>query len=84
MLPPPLAGIKRTWAKKSVAPESCQTEDGQMFTVDCAGHGARVILGNRSVTGIRNTDHGIEVHWRCPCGTEGVELMGLLAESQVA
>lgn len=50
-----------------------------MFTVHCEGHGSRVILGNRSITRIHNTEHGIELHWRCPCGTEGVEVLGLLA-----
>jgi hypothetical protein len=55
-----------------------------MFTVHCAGHGSQVILGNRAITQLVNTDHGIEVHWRCHCGTEGIELMGRLAEPQPA
>jgi hypothetical protein len=52
-----------------------------MFTVDCTGHGTRVLLTNRQITGLVNTPHGIELRWRCSCGTEGVELMGLLAEA---
>ena len=55
-----------------------------MFTVHCEGHGSRVILGNRSITRLDNTTHGIELHWRCPCGTTGVELVGLLAVGQPA
>lgn len=50
-----------------------------MFAVHCAGHGSRVILSNRHITNLRNTDHGIELSWRCPCGTEGMEVLGRLA-----
>ena len=55
-----------------------------MFTVHCPGHGSRVILGDGAITKLVNGDHGIEVHWRCDCGTEGIELMGRPAERQVA
>ena len=51
-----------------------------MFTVECKGHGSRVPLSERSITRLVNTDHGIEMHWRCPCGTEGVDVLGVLAE----
>ena len=47
-----------------------------MFSVHCDGHGARVILTSRSITALANTARGIELHWRCPCGSEGVELLG--------
>jgi hypothetical protein len=50
-----------------------------MFSVHCEGHGARVVLGNRAITGLVNTARGIEVHWRCHCGTTGVEITGVLA-----
>lgn len=50
-----------------------------MFTVACQGHRSRVLLSERSITRLLNTDDGIELHWRCPCGTEGVEVLGLLA-----
>lgn len=55
-----------------------------MFSVHCEGHGSRVILGNRSITDIDNTDRGIELHWRCHCGAEGVEVLGLLARAGAA
>lgn len=55
-----------------------------MFSVHCEGHGSRVILTNRRITALVNTDHGIELHWRCSCGTEGVEVMGRLAQPRVA
>lgn len=55
-----------------------------MFSVFCEGHRSRVILGNRSITQLDNTDHGIELHWRCTCATEGIEVLGLLARTQVA
>ena len=55
-----------------------------MFSVHCAGHRSRVILSNRQITGLRNTPEGIELHWRCSCGTEGVEVLGQLAAPRVA
>jgi hypothetical protein len=55
-----------------------------MFAVDCSGHGRRVLLSNRSITRLENTLHGIELHWRCRCGTEGVEVLGRLAERGAA
>jgi hypothetical protein len=54
-----------------------------MFSVHCAGHGSRVILSNRQITGLVNTDRGIELHWRCACGTEGLELLGQEAVGRV-
>jgi hypothetical protein len=59
-------------------------EDERMFSVHCAGHRSRVILGNRHITGLVNTDHGIEMHWRCRCGHEGMELLGRLVEPSPA
>jgi hypothetical protein len=55
-----------------------------MFSVHCAGHGSRVILSNRQITNLVNTTEGIQLHWRCSCGTEGVELLGQLAAPRVA
>jgi hypothetical protein len=53
---------------------------GSMFTVTCETHGGVVLLPESHITRLVNTPHGIELHWRCFCGTEGVELTGLLAE----
>lgn len=55
-----------------------------MFSVHCTGHGSRVILSNRSITRLENTADGIALHWHCPCGTEGVELLGQHAVPRVA
>jgi hypothetical protein len=55
-----------------------------MFSVHCAGHGSRVILTNRQITRLVNSSVGIELHWRCVCGTEGVELLGQDAVGRVA
>ena len=43
-----------------------------MFDVHCPGHGKRVILFAQHIQSIRNTREGIEVHYRCFCGHEGV------------
>ena len=55
-----------------------------MFTVHCSGHGGPVLLSERAITRLVNTPHGIEMHWRCFCGTEGVEVTGLLADHPIA
>lgn len=55
-----------------------------MFAIYCEGHGSRVILSNRHITHLDNTDHGIEMHWQCTCGTEGVEVLGQHARPRVA
>jgi len=52
-----------------------------MFTVHCPTHGGAVLLSERAITRLVNTPHGIEMHWRCFCGTEGIELTGLLADA---
>ena len=54
-----------------------------MFTVHCPGHGGTVLLSERSITRLVNTAHGIEVHWRCHCGAEGVEVTGALAADPI-
>ena len=47
-----------------------------MFTVNCSGHGGRVLLDESAITSLVNARNGIEMHWRCTCGTEGVEVLG--------
>ena len=55
-----------------------------MFTVHCPTHGGAVLLSERAITRLVNTTRGIELHWRCLCGTEGVEVTGLLADPPAA
>jgi hypothetical protein len=43
-----------------------------MFTVNCPGHRARVLLGPRSIERLVDTDDGIAIEWRCHCGSRGV------------
>jgi hypothetical protein len=43
-----------------------------MFAVFCPTHDARILLGSRHIKHLENTDHGVHLHWRCYCGTEGV------------
>jgi hypothetical protein len=50
-----------------------------MFSVYCPTHGGQILLSSRHIESLRNTDHGIEIHWRCVCGTRGVEVSGRLA-----
>jgi hypothetical protein len=43
-----------------------------MFSVECPGHGSRVLLGLESIETLVSTPDGLEVHWRCTCGEQGV------------
>jgi hypothetical protein len=44
------------------------------FAVDCPRHHTRVLLFTHDVTKVQTTPRGIEVHYRCFCGHEGVWL----------
>jgi len=52
-----------------------------MFTVTCEIHDGVVLLPESHITRLVNTPRGIELHWRCYCGSEGVELTGALVSA---
>lgn len=43
-----------------------------MFAVFCPGHGRRVLLSAHDIVALRHGPEGMEVHFRCTCGREGV------------
>ena len=47
-----------------------------MFAVHCPRHGTRVLIWSSGVESVRNTEHGIEVDYRCTCGHRGTWLTG--------
>jgi hypothetical protein len=47
-----------------------------MFAVYCPGHSRRVLLFAEHIERLVNRADGIEVHWRCTCGTAGTDLIG--------
>ena len=47
-----------------------------MFDVYCPEHGSRILLFAGDIEMIRNTEKGVEVHYRCTCGYRGVWLTG--------
>lgn len=49
-----------------------------MFDITCPRHGKRMLLFGDQYR-LANTSHGIEVHWRCTCGSTGVETLGARA-----
>ena len=55
-----------------------------MFAVHCPTHRSQVLLGARAIEELRNTDDGVELAWRCHCGTRGVLRLGVAQESAVA
>ena len=44
-----------------------------MFLVYCPRHQAQMLLFVDDIVELINHDHGIDVHWRCSCGAEGVQ-----------
>jgi len=55
-----------------------------MYDVYCPTHQATVLLGARSIEGLEHTDHGIDLHWRCRCGTTGTLSLRTEQESALA
>jgi hypothetical protein len=55
-----------------------------VFTVHCPTHRSTVLLGARAIEDLRHTDDGIDLHWRCHCGTHGVLHLGVSDEAAVA
>jgi hypothetical protein len=60
----PLVGCRRS------------ADDDAMFAVTCPGHGSPVLLTTRHIERLANTPAGIELHWRCHCGSSGVLVTG--------
>lgn len=54
-----------------------------MFDVYCPEHRSRILLFAGDVEEIRNTEEGIEVRYRCPCGYRGVWLTGRARDKSV-
>jgi hypothetical protein len=42
-----------------------------MFVTYCSGHGNRVLLFPEHIEELVNRPSGIELRWRCTCGTTG-------------
>ena len=43
-----------------------------MFTVYCSGHASRILLFPEHIEELRNHPDGVELSWRCTCGSTGV------------
>jgi hypothetical protein len=50
----------------SRSPRPAQAEG--MFVIDCPKHGSRVLLSERRIRGLRNTDAGVLLALECYCG----------------
>jgi hypothetical protein len=42
-----------------------------MFVVHCSGHNSKVLLFSEHITELVNQPFGVELKWRCTCGTTG-------------
>jgi hypothetical protein len=47
-----------------------------MFSAHCPRHRSEILLPERHIRALRNTDAGIEVDWVCFCGHHGTFLTG--------
>lgn len=47
-----------------------------MFDIFCPVEKLRVLLSAGDILRIERTDKGIEIHYRCPCGHEGMVQTG--------
>jgi hypothetical protein len=47
-------------------------DDECMFDVYCSGHRASVLLGPDNILRAVNRRGGVDLHWRCTCGTTGI------------
>lgn len=48
-----------------------QGHTSYMFTVYCSGHASRILLFPEHIEELHNSPDGIELRWRCTCGTTG-------------
>jgi hypothetical protein len=58
-------------------------EDEVMFSVHCPQHRSEVLLPERRIESLRNTNAGIEVRWVCYCGHRGSFITGRRRESTI-
>jgi hypothetical protein len=42
-----------------------------MFAIYCSGHRSRVLLFSEQIEELVNRPDGVELRWRCTCGTTG-------------
>ena len=68
----PLAAFFRTGSILPLVAGQGKGHHEGMFDVYCKGHEARVLLFPANIAALVNTSDGIEMHWRCTCGTVGV------------
>lgn len=66
---------------RNLAPVVQRTEDwtgeeAVVLDVFCTGHGRVVLLPTEGIEALRHLADGIEVTWRCPCGTRGATVVG--------
>ena len=55
-----------------------------VFTAYCENHGGPVLLFTHNITAMFNESDGIDVHFQCPCGYQGVWHVGGEREQRLA
>ncbi len=66
-----LAGSLRTVTILPLFKRLRHRHNGLMFAAYCSGHGRRVLLFSEHIEELVNRPDGMELRWRCPCGTGG-------------
>ena len=55
-----------------------------MFAIDCPTHKSQVLVTDRRIRSLANTDHGIVIDVECWCGTHVTLVTGRSAERAAA
>jgi hypothetical protein len=71
-----MAETRRLWTFLPLVECRGREEDQVMFSVHCPRHRTEVLLPERHIRSLRNTDAGIEVDWVCFCGEHGSFITG--------
>ena len=71
-----MAETQRLGTFLPLADRSFPEEDDPMFSAHCPRHRSEILLPERHIRALRNTDAGIEVDWVCFCGHHGTFLTG--------
>jgi hypothetical protein len=67
-----LAGFFRISSILPLVADAGKQEHDCMFDVYCSGHRGCVLLGPDNIECAVNRNGGVDLYWRCSCGTTGV------------
>jgi hypothetical protein len=63
-----MAEKQRSYAGLPLSARSRPDQAENMFIIDCPAHGSRVLLSERRIRSLRNTNAGVLLDLECYCG----------------